>query len=319
MTEAERHAKILDAQNFLFERQFLAFAKHVTGPVAVEKVRLFAPGGNLEPVLGHVDDYILKLSNALPYMFLEAAKAEAAHLADQLKVQKAPSKLTDLDLTDPRIQRALTDPKLRFARDLTRQQRDLIRQSLVEGIRRGENADQLARRFQATVGLTRSQREQVAGYQRALETGSTQALQYVMRDTKFDARVERSIDENDILDASQINRMVGAYAVNLRNYRAKIIAGAQSLQMVNSARNMATRQVAEAAGINPSRGRKRWVARLINTRETHEALHEQVVGMDEAFTSPSGARLQYPGDTSMGAGPAEIVNCQCSVEYLVGD
>ncbi len=51
-------------------------------------------------------------------------------------------------------------------------------------------------------------------------------------------------------------------------------------------------------------------------RHTHIVLNGQEVrGMDLAFQSPSGAMLRYPGDTSLGAGAAEIIGCRCDVEY----
>jgi hypothetical protein len=41
----------------------------------------------------------------------------------------------------------------------------------------------------------------------------------------------------------------------------------------------------------------------------------EVTGMDAPFMSPSGAMMRFPGDTSMGAGAGEIINCRCDVEY----
>lgn len=43
--------------------------------------------------------------------------------------------------------------------------------------------------------------------------------------------------------------------------------------------------------------------------------NQEVRGMDLAFQSPTGAMLRYPGDTSLGAGAGEIINCRCDVEY----
>jgi hypothetical protein len=41
------------------------------------------------------------------------------------------------------------------------------------------------------------------------------------------------------------------------------------------------------------------------------------VGLKEPFTSPTGARLMYPGDTSLGAGPAETIQCRCTVSVRI--
>jgi hypothetical protein len=53
---------------------------------------------------------------------------------------------------------------------------------------------------------------------------------------------------------------------------------------------------------------KQWMARLVNTRDSHENVHMEIVGTDEAFSNG----LQYPGDPSGEA--AEVINCHC---YLV--
>ncbi len=52
------------------------------------------------------------------------------------------------------------------------------------------------------------------------------------------------------------------------------------------------------------------------TRHTHlelESRYKRIGGipLDEPFVSSSGARMLYPGDTSLGAGADEIVNCRC--------
>jgi SPP1 gp7 family putative phage head morphogenesis protein len=50
------------------------------------------------------------------------------------------------------------------------------------------------------------------------------------------------------------------------------------------------------------------------TRPTHRAANGQSVPFNEPF-SVGGAQLMRPGDSSLGAGPEEIVNCRCSVLY----
>jgi hypothetical protein len=39
--------------------------------------------------------------------------------------------------------------------------------------------------------------------------------------------------------------------------------------------------------------------------------------LEEPFESPTGAKLLFPGDSSLGAGAAEIVHCRCRVSYNV--
>lgn len=62
---------------------------------------------------------------------------------------------------------------------------------------------------------------------------------------------------------------------------------------------------------------KRWDAILDDkTRDDHVEVNGAVVPIDEPFIV-GGYEMMYPGDESLGAGPEEIVNCRCSVEYLM--
>lgn len=62
---------------------------------------------------------------------------------------------------------------------------------------------------------------------------------------------------------------------------------------------------------------KRWDAIMDDkTREDHVDVNGAVVPIDEPFIV-GGYEMMYPGDESLGAGPEEIINCRCSVEYLM--
>ena len=51
------------------------------------------------------------------------------------------------------------------------------------------------------------------------------------------------------------------------------------------------------------------------TRPAHMAMEGQERSIEEPFNSPTGARLKHPGDSSLGAGPADTVMCRCYVHY----
>lgn len=52
-----------------------------------------------------------------------------------------------------------------------------------------------------------------------------------------------------------------------------------------------------------------WSTRMVNSRDTHISMNGQRRKTGEAFNSPSGAVLRYPGDPSAPA--KEVVNCHC--------
>lgn len=63
------------------------------------------------------------------------------------------------------------------------------------------------------------------------------------------------------------------------------------------------------------RFQKGWLSsRDIRVRDSHIGVDGKFVDMDEAFSLPGG-RLMFPGDSSLGAGPEEIVHCRCATSY----
>jgi hypothetical protein len=132
--------------------------------------------------------------------------------------------------------------------------------------------------------------------------------------------VDRRLAADEPLTANQIERLLRGYTRNLLQTRATAIAQTEGLRVTNQARNIAVKQSLEAAGKPIQDGFKTWLhTSAAAPRETHLQMVGDTVGINEAFTTPHGARLMYPGDTSLGAGAREIVNCQCGIEYHVGE
>lgn len=53
------------------------------------------------------------------------------------------------------------------------------------------------------------------------------------------------------------------------------------------------------------------------TRDSHRAMHGQKVREGEAFVTPDGYRMRYPGDTELGAPASETIQCRCSFKTTV--
>ena len=61
---------------------------------------------------------------------------------------------------------------------------------------------------------------------------------------------------------------------------------------------------------------KHWITmKDERVRRTHAEVDDVVIPIDEPF-EVGGYKMMYPKDSSLGAGPEEIVNCRCTVEYL---
>lgn len=67
----------------------------------------------------------------------------------------------------------------------------------------------------------------------------------------------------------------------------------------------------------PLRVRKTWITLADSrVRESHRAVNGRSVLLNEPFIV-GGARLMFPGDTSLGAPIREIINCRCSALYIL--
>jgi hypothetical protein len=87
---------------------------------------------------------------------------------------------------------------------------------------------------------------------------------------------------------------------------------------MNGAREESYRQAIDAGDLSPENVTGTWGATGDRrTRDTHQEMNGQNRKFGTPFVSPSGARLMYPGDTSLGAGPEEIVNCRCTKIFRI--
>lgn len=90
---------------------------------------------------------------------------------------------------------------------------------------------------------------------------------------------------------------------------SETIARTEVIGAFNGGTEIAFRQSGKVA-------RKAWLAAIDErTRETHEAMHGQVVDLDEDFQSPDGASGPAPGQLGEAA---EDINCRCTLIAVLG-
>lgn len=308
--EHARIDKLLTQQEQLIKRQFLIFISLTTSSDPLIKVKAFIANNNIEGVLRLLEGYIFNLSNVFGTVLINSATQEAAIWSVRLGLITQTQNL--FNIADERVGITLSKNRHNFITNMQRQQRELIRQALIDGMRMDETSEQLTTRYKNTVGLTRAQYRSVNTYRLSLmQNNNDTANDNLLHMTGLDIQVQKAIDENDKLTTNQITLMVDRYIDNLRRDRAKTIANTEALRILNQGRNIAVRQVATIAGLDPRSGTKRWITTMDGReRDTHAALNGDEVDMDEPFVSPSGANLMTPGDTSLGAPPQEIINCR---------
>jgi hypothetical protein len=91
--------------------------------------------------------------------------------------------------------------------------------------------------------------------------------------------------------------------------RAETIARTEVISASNAAAH-ASYQASKVVG------KKKWLhTRDQRTRDTHR--YSGIVPVKDPFVLPSGARLMFPGDGSLGAPVKELANCRCAIAPVV--
>lgn len=125
-----------------------------------------------------------------------------------------------------------------------------------------------------------------------------------------DLRIRRRL-QNEMAIAT----LLGEDTNKLRK-RIQKVTGQTAKQAMRVARTERTRvqsqarvQAMEEAAAMGIQIEYEWSTCMVNSRDTHISMNGQRRKTGEAFNSPSGAVLRYPGDPSAPA--KEVINCQC--------
>jgi hypothetical protein len=176
------------------------------------------------------------------------------------------------------------------------------------------------RREGGIVGLTSGQSAYVQRARQELADMSRlqEYLQRERRDRRFDPLVMRAIRDGRPVAPADIDRITGRYADRLLAYRGEVVARTETLASLSASRNEAMLQLADTGAVRLDQITKIWRATGDNrTRDTHREMDGQTVRMGQLFTTPNGALMEYPGDTSHGAPASETVQCRCYMEFKI--
>lgn len=308
--EQRELAALLLRQEASVRSAIRAFLADVRSDEVIREVRLLIEGGRIEDAMRLVDTYVVRLGTVIPKIFVAAATDQADKLNEQV-----PRVAVAFDPGDPQAAELMRQNQLQFVVGFQAQQREATRLALAAGLQEGIGTVEMARRFIDSIGLTAGQEAAVQNYRRLLTAGSSEALSRDLRDRRFDPSVRRAA-AGEPLGADQVDKMVARYRARALQYRAEVIARTESVKVTGLAREEAMRQTLQQTGIAEGAVVRTWMATLDErVRDTHRAMNKQARGLGEAFQSPSGAMLMFPGDPS--APPEEIINCRCVLGYSV--
>jgi hypothetical protein len=145
-----------------------------------------------------------------------------------------------------------------------------------------------------------------------------------LRDKRFDSIVKKAIDSETPLSDDTISKIITSYNNRLLKFRADTVARTETIQAMNAADWEAHKQLVETGVVGASAVERLWDGVGDNReRWSHQQMDAKYgtqgkgVGLNEPFVLPSGHKLMFPGDTSMGADGAETIGCRCRVKAKV--
>lgn len=262
-----------------------------------------------------------------------AGAAEGASELPSLSYGRRRRAAFNFDLRNPEAEAWLSEHGGKLITGIVADQRRLIMEVIQAGMVAGQGPRQTAldlvgrigstgRRMGGLVGLTADQAQYVTNARTALLSGDPGLMATYfdrqLRDKRFDGIVRKAIAAAKPVAAADAEKMLGRYADKLLLFRGENIARTETIGAFNAAREEAFRQAIAAGALQAQNVEGVWGATGDGrTRHTHMAMNQQVRQFGVPFTSPSGARLLFPGDTSLGAPASEIINCRCMKIYRV--
>lgn len=213
-------------------------------------------------------------------------------------------------------------------------QRQAIRAALVSSLERGANPkatipeivgryDPKTRgRVGGILGLTAPQERWVDNARGELfsedPAGLKNYLDRKSRDKTYDRAVRRALRDGKALPPETARKALAGLQSGLLRVRATAISRTEVLTGLNAGKFRAYQQAVEDGSLDPITARKIWRdSSDADVRHSHAVLDGDSVGLLEPFRSPTGARMMYPGDTSLGANAEDVVQCRCRFEVRI--
>lgn len=287
------------------------------------------------------------ISGALDAIYLSAAAfsrftvalASSFNQAGEAAAQSMPKRRADgtrfvfrFDGSNPDAERWLRDYSSQKVAEIVEDQRAMVRSALSRGMAEGNNPRTMAldlvgrvnkqtgKREGGSIGLTERQEAMVAKAADELSSGDREMLENYLtrklRDKRFDKYVHAALRDGKPLPADIQRKMIAQLKNRALKLRGDTIGRTEALSVLHRGRYQAFAQAIQNGEVSPDEVRRSWQTASDNrVRDSHAAMNGQSVAFYDYYTTPSGAKLLYPGDPS---GPAaEIINCRCTEDIRI--
>lgn len=303
--------------------------------VELQRVTAAIQNGDIEEALEalHIDpEAFNELADRIRDAHAEAGKITAEGMSKRRPDGTA--LVVRFDARNPEAEAWLSRHSSDLITRLTTEQRQIVRTSLSDSMRRGVNPRQAAleivgrvnratgRREGGVLGLSAPQERYVASAREELASTDPAALRHYLtrtrRDRRFDRSITKAIREGQPVDPEIAAKALTAYGRRLVKLRGETIGRVEAMTAIQRAKYETYRQAIASGKVAENVVTKVWrSAGDFRVRHTHRALNAESVRFAEAFRSPSGAMLRFPMDTALGAGVDEIANCRCDCDYRI--
>jgi hypothetical protein len=254
------------------------------------------------------DQHLDRAFVGLKLQLQEGLGVAVSQMAKELPMIGVPG--IGFDVLNPNIIEGIRTLNSRVMTTLQTGVRAGVRRHVELGLARGVNPREIARDLRGIVGMAPSQVDIVHNFRRALEGGPnravfSRALDYKLRDHRFDGEVARALIGNTALSPQQVDKMVAAYARRMVAFNAETNARTAALDAMKLGHRLSWEDAIDNGAADPERLFKRWSnVGDDRVRPDHVQLHGEVRPFDEPFSN--GAMI--PGDNEF--------NCRCLAIYF---
>lgn len=318
----------VDAEQPKISDAFLEAVRRIVGSVTLAALAAAIAEGRSDTIPA-----MFRLGSAALSPLIEAirnALKAGGEFAAQTIKKPGVGSVIQFDMRNVAVENWVRQYSGELVRDITADQQGAIRAAIRAGIESGRNPRSIAldligrldkttgNRVGGIVGLTEQQTQYVINARIELQKLSADYFSRAARDKRFDGIVRKAIESGKPLSSTDIDRIIGRYADGLLQVRGETIARTEALGAFNAGRDLAMQQAITDGTVSAQNVTVAWdTAHDKKVRETHHEMQGQTIKYGGVFVSPSGARLRYPGDTSLGAPASEVIQCRCVGKYRV--
>ena len=340
-TQRSRILALLDQFEPAIARAFREAIGGIRGDAILAEVEAAVATGSADAVMRALRldrAAFMSLETGIQQAYTSAGAAEAGALTRSARAAGVPVVIR-FDMRNPTAEAWLRRHSSTRVTAIVNDQREAIRVALEAGMGRGVNPRTTAldivgrinratqRREGGIVGLTSQQSRYVENARSELLSGDPTLLRNYLtrerRDKRFDRAVIRAINSGEPVPADVGGRAAARYSDQLLRLRGETIGRHEALESLHAGQYRALQQAVESGQVREQQVKRRWNdSGDSRVRDDHRAMDGQTVGLNEPFVFPDGSRAMFPGDGSLGAPGAQIIQCRCwvveRVDWLAG-